>query len=227
MYNSHNMESLQIFQNITAVSILGLIGFAMLGNLFPGIPEEIAILAIGVAVGSHIIPGHIAFLATLVGLFIIDNILYYLSFRGTRVVMFLQKKVFGKNLDIRSEFIKTHIMKIIFFSRFIVHVRPLGPFLAGVNRVPWKKFVILNTLALSIYIGIMFLIGIYFHSRIERIIYGVGFLKNIILIVLILIILIVVGRFTYKLFMRRLRKGNEIPILSRIGFSKNTNKKSF
>lgn len=60
----------------------------------------------------------------------------------------------------------THGGKIVFFIRFIALVGPFGGVLAGVNRMPWGRFLAFNALGAAVWVCAMatggYLFGAYF-----------------------------------------------------------------
>jgi len=111
--------------------------------------------------------------------------MYYLSKRGMRFLVIIYEKYFGKMGIIANEgFMRRHINKIIFISRFIIQFRFLGPFLAGHFKVPFKRFLIYEILALVIYVPVILWLGIYFQSRIDYLLGGVNQAKNIMLLII-------------------------------------------
>jgi membrane protein DedA with SNARE-associated domain len=102
-------------------------------------------------------------------------------------------------------FIERHIKKIIFFSRFLVQLRFLGPFLGGTKKVPLRTFLTYELAALCIYVPLLLSVGAYFRNRLEAILEGLGTVHNIILIIIGAVILLsVIG------LLRRLFLGNFI-----------------
>ncbi len=215
------MDILSFIEQLNAApTFLGLIGVAAIANLFPGLPEEIPLLLVGVAIGSGIIPLYIAFPAVFLTLFCIDSGIYFASRRGVRWVVWAQKKVFGESLDVSSPWVQKNIKAIAFWSRFMLHIRPLGPFLSGVNKLPYAVFAVYEGTALAIYVLIMFALGSYFQERIQVIAEGVGVLKSIIGVSICVFVLFFVSRIFYSYFMRKL-KGNELPKwMQRFGITK-------
>lgn len=106
------------------------------------------------------------------------------------MVEFFYEKYFKKILPVNDEFIKKYIGRIIFFSRFMVHFRFLGPFLAGKIHYPIKKFLAIEVIALGIYMSLFVWIGMTFQNKIERIAHGIGEARNIVGILVVVIIVI-------------------------------------
>jgi len=61
-----------------------------------------------------------------------------------------------------------HGGKIVFFIRFIAFLGPFGGVLAGVNRMPWNRFLVFNALGAAAWVSVMalggFLFGAFFAS---------------------------------------------------------------
>lgn len=214
------IEALMLVDKIGAVSILGLVGMTMVANIIPGIPEELFLLLVGVAVGLGMAPLWFAFFAVLIGLVIDDNIIYWGARKGLPAVIKWKDKFFGKKIDKNTDFITTHIGKIVFFSRFVFQVRFLGPFLAGMVRMPWKRYMVVEVIALAIYIPIMLLLGSYFQERITKLVEGVGVIRNIVLTILGAVVLILIIVYIQKKFKRRMERGDKSSLLQSAGVSK-------
>jgi membrane protein DedA with SNARE-associated domain len=177
---------------------------AIVANVFPAIPEEIFLLGFGYFI--HKDPavqsfwGITAFL--IVGFLTADSILYYLAYKGNKYVKWLAKKILHYDLEEPDNFINKNINKTIFISRFLVQLRSLGPIIAGTVKYPYKKFLMMDFLALAIYTPGVMGIGYYYTNRIEKIISGANVVSNIMLNAFILIIIIVLLIRLRKVFMR-------------------------
>ena len=87
-----------------------------------------------------------------------------------------------------------HMNKIIFFSRFLVQLRFIGPFLAGQKKIPFKRFVTYDLAAIIVYVPLYTLLGLFFHSRVQAIIDNVGVVRNIALVAIGLFVVFVLSR---------------------------------
>jgi len=165
------------------------------------IPEEIMLLISGYLTGV----GTFNYLITaglfISGMFISDMVLFYLSSRGNKYVIKLKNKIGGERFLKNEDFIKKHIKKIIFFSRFLVYIRFIGPVLSGGVKTKWSTFLFYDFIALVIYVPMVLFIGKYFHKNISAVINGVADGKNIILIVIGIFTLVILIKFINKKFM--------------------------
>lgn len=195
------MESSSIIEQVRALSYVGLFGISMIANIVVPVPEEIVILAIGYAIGL----GHFSFFPTLgiviLGTFIIDLVMFFLSRTNNRFVVGFYEKVFSRLFPINRDFLTKHAEKLIFFSRFLVQLRFLGPFIAGQVRVSWKKFCAYDFAAVVVYISGLLFAGMYFAKRIERIFEGVHQARNIILMIAGLMVLWSIGKIVRNKFL--------------------------
>lgn len=205
-------------------SYLGIFGIAFIANAFPGIPEEVFILALGYLGSTPSFNMFFIGLIALVGMFLSDCIIFGISRGGMAFYQKIAEKLFGKD-DVEkmthSSIAKRHIHKIIFFSRFVVQVRFLGPFLAGLYKVSWKKFLFFDTLALLVYIPVALFLGSYFQSRMEQILSGSAIIGNYMLILVVVITVFIVVRAIRKGFIRRLTETGHVQRMkSFFGFTK-------
>jgi len=194
------METQAIINQLGTFSYLGIFGVSFLANVVIPVPEEIVLLALGYLSGSghaniyYIIP------IVMAGLLASDIVMYALARGGNKYVTGFYEKFFAHRLESKQEWIHDHVEKVIFYSRFMVQLRFIGPFIAGHLKVPFRKFITYELAALVIYVPLFVWIGYYFQSRIVRIIDGVDLVRNIILITLGVIIGISLLRYWYRRF---------------------------
>lgn len=188
------METQEIIRQVGALSYLGIFGISFLANVVVPVPEEIVILALGYVVGT----GHFNFWfmvpVVFLGALISDVAMFSLSLHGNKIVRGVYDKFFSKIVPIQQHTYEKHINKIIFFSRFLVNLRFLGPFLAGQARVSYKHFLKYHIPALAIYITFLIWAGGYFQNRIESIFSGVHTVKNVIFIAIGVVVLWSLGQ---------------------------------
>ena len=194
----------EVINQLGELSYGGIWFVSFLSNVVIPIPEEIVLLALGYLSGTGVINGFIVIPIIISALLVNDIILYSLAKRGSKITSYLYNRFFAKRLEKRGDaWLNMNIGSIIFFSRFLVHLRFIGPFIAGTRHLPLKKFVIYDLLALVVYVPLFTGLGWYFHSRIILIIKEVGIVRNIILIIIALVLSYGLARFVYKLTMKK------------------------
>jgi membrane protein DedA with SNARE-associated domain len=181
------------------LSYVGAWFVALISNIVIPVPEEVILLAFGYLAGT----GHINVLIIIPifisGLLISDIVVYRLSRSGSKFINWIYQKFFSKRMLNRSdEWFSAHINKIIFFSRFLIQLRFLGPFIAGQKKIPQKTFIKYDLLALVIYVPMYIFLGLFFQSRVEGIINNVGVIKNIILVIVGILLAIALFKYIYK-----------------------------
>lgn len=171
-----------LIKQLGNLSYFGILGVSIIANVIVPFPEEIVLLGLGYLAGTGRV--HLLILMPIVisGLLLSDVVMFTLSKKGNRLVKKFYEKIFSKKLEPRREWLETHIDKVIFFSRFLVQLRFLGPFLAGQMHITLKRFLKYEIAALLIYVPLYLWVGFYFRNRIEFIASGIGAVKNIILI---------------------------------------------
>lgn len=182
-------ETQTLIASLGGLSYLGIFGISLLANVVIPVPEEVVLLALGYIARAGDIDIFILIPVVIGGLLVSDIVMYLLSNKQNRLVTYFYQKFFANRLASRYEWIEANIEKVIFYSRFMIQLRFLGPFLAGQHKVPFKKFLTYELAALVLYVPLVLWTGWYFRSRVERIIGGVGMVRNIILIVVAIIVL--------------------------------------
>lgn len=172
---------------------------SFLSNVVIPIPEEIILLALGYLSGTGAVNGLIVIPLVISALLINDIVIFKLSRRGSKITTHLYTRFFEKRVEKKGElWLNMNIKRIIFFSRFLMQLRFIGPFLAGSRKMPQKDFIITDLFALTLYVPLYVGLGWYFHSRVLLIIKDVGIAKNIILLVLGIVVTLGLIRFIYR-----------------------------
>src|SRR5437763_5708045 len=170
--------SLQTLQNALhtlgypAVTLFIMIESA--GIPFPG--ETMLLLASFYAAIDHQMQIPIIIACAASGAIVGDNIGYYVGRTGGRA--FVER--FGRylflkphHLDRAEKFFAKHGNKTVFFGRFIAVLRTWSAFLAGVNHMPWRTFLIYNAaggIVWAIVYGIIgYLAGRVFHDNFTQV----------------------------------------------------------
>ncbi len=180
----------ELISQLGALSYLGIFGVSLLANMVIPVPEEVVLLALGYLAGIGVVNAFILIPIVILGLLISDNVIYYLSKKGNKLINGVYNKFFSRRLESKREWLNLHIEKVIFFSRFLVQLRFLGPFLAGQEKVSWRKFLTYELAALVLYVPFLIWVGFYFRNRVEFIISGVNAIKNAVLIFIGVLLLI-------------------------------------
>ncbi len=188
----------EFINQLGTLSYVGIFGVSIIANVVIPVPEEVILLALGYLAGTGRVNGIILLPIVILGLLVSDVTMYWLSKKGNRLITFFYNKFFAKRLDEKRAWLETHIEKVIFFSRFMVQLRFIGPFLAGQAKVSWRKFLTFELAALVIYVPLYIWAGWYFRERVEFIISGVAEVRNIVLIIAGLVILFSLSKLVYR-----------------------------
>ena len=197
------MVNTQFFINyLEQFSYLGIfISIALSGYIIP-VPEEILLLLIGYISGVGLNNVYIALLASIIGVLLGDNILFWLSrYRGSKLIDKLKRKIRKNEVMKYKNLMKQHIGKTIFILRFIVGLRFFGPFLAGSLKVRWKTFQLYNFLAFLIYVPIMVFLGFHFHKQLALLITEFEIIRHLVFLTFLTFLGFLISTFIRKKFL--------------------------
>lgn len=127
-----------------------------------------------------------------------DSLNYWIgNYFGERV--FSRLRFFKQEyLDMTKDFYEKHGGKTIIYARFIPIVRTFAPFVAGVGKMNYKKFLLYNIVGGLVWVSLFLFMGFYF-----------GMLpwveKNLSLIVILIVLLSVIPM-AWEYFMIKKRK---------------------
>lgn len=207
-------ETNAILNSVGGLSYFGVLILAFLSNVVIPVPEEIILTAMGYLSGNGLFLYPVVMALFIVGLMLSDYVLYSLAFRGSGLVKKFIKRLEKRGLLRNEAHTRRHIKKIIFFSRFLVYLRFIGPIMSGYLRVKRKTFLMYNFLALAVYVNIFLGLGHHFHKQIEFISAGVARFKNYLLIALLCIGTIIALKYIQKNFVKWMRHiGEFVPTI--------------
>ena len=169
------------------------------GIPFPG--ETMLLLASFYAAVSHQLQLPLVIACAAFGAIIGDNIGYLIGRTGGRAFVVR----FGKYVFIKPEhlaraevYFAKHGDKTVFFGRFIAVLRAWAAFLAGVNHMHWRTFLIYNAaggiLWATIFGTLGYVAGRFFHdnfAQVERLATTLGWVGTGLIIFAVLVVLIV------------------------------------
>lgn len=184
------METQELIKQIGLLSYGGVWLLSFAANVIVPVPEEAILLILGFLAAGPQWNGYILVPVIFAGVIASDIIIYILARKGNKIIMWAYNKIFASKVEGKTQWINKHMDKVIFFSRFLIQLRFLGPFLAGHMKVPFRKFITLDVAALLIYIPAYLTIGWYFRSRIEFILSGVGVVRNIVMTLVIIMLML-------------------------------------
>jgi membrane protein DedA with SNARE-associated domain len=103
-----------------------------------------------------------------------DNLGFYLGHRGGRPLLDRYKSLFrvrDETVERGERLFGKYGAATVFFARFIFGMRVIAGPMAGVLRMPWKKFVLFNFLGASVWVTVISLVGYFFGSEWDRLLH--------------------------------------------------------
>ncbi|MFT4694061.1 MAG: membrane-associated protein [Francisella sp.] len=160
----------------------------VLGIFFPG---DSLLFTVGVTAAATGLNIHLAVLAICLGAIIGDTCNYLTGrFIGDKMFSTHAKILKRAYLVKTKEFLEEHGTKAIIFSRFIAFVRTLTPFVAGISRMNYTKFVTLGIISAIIW-SFSITYTVYFFS-------GYRIVKDNLSLIIMLIFALVIGQMLVK-----------------------------
>jgi len=124
--------------------------------------------------------------------------MYAISLSGSKLALYFEKKI---NIDWIEKY-RTKEEKRLFFlvlaSHFVPGWRFANPIIAGVTRMPWRKFILYTFVSSLIYAPFFILSGFFFHKDILPLISTVESIRHLLFYLLIIMTLILIGMFLEK-----------------------------
>ena len=160
----------------------------VLGIFFPG---DSLLFTVGITAAATGLNIHLAVLTICLGAIVGDTCNYITGrFVGDRMFS-THARIFKRAYLVKTkEFLEEHGTKAIIFSRFIAFVRTLTPFVAGISKMNYPKFVTLGIISAIIW-SFSITYTVYFFS-------GYSIVKNNLSLIIMLIFILVIGQMLVK-----------------------------
>ncbi|MBV9072476.1 MAG: DedA family protein [Acidobacteria bacterium] len=97
-----------------------------------------------------------------------DNAGYWIGYHGGRPLLEHQRRIFrisDENLHRGESFFARYGSFTVFFARFVFGMRILAGPMAGVLKMPWKKFVLFNFLGAVLWVSVIASLGYFFGTH--------------------------------------------------------------
>ncbi len=142
------------------ISYLGIIVVLVLTGSGLPLPEEVPIIAAGVASSVGTLDPWLAFASCLVGALMGDAVLYAIGYHFGRSLVVLHPR-FAHLLHAEheakiEEMIRRHGLKVFFLARFMVGIRAPVYFTAGVLRMSFRRFLLIDAFCATSVVGLFF-----------------------------------------------------------------------
>src|SRR5262245_35538317 len=137
------------------------VGLESMGIPLPG--ETVLVLAAIYAASDPSLNIGLVIAAAAIGSILGDNAGYWIGHRYAYAAVLRYGRYLGLSeprIKVGQYLFRKHGGKVVFFGRFVALLRILAAFLAGVNRMPWRAFLLANAAGASLWAGV-FGVGAY------------------------------------------------------------------
>jgi membrane protein DedA with SNARE-associated domain len=186
---------------------LAVAGFLFLEDFGVPVPGETILIAGAVYAGagrlSLPLVAVLAFLAAVLG----DNVGFAIGhLGGRRLVLRFGRFVLltPKRFDAAEQWFRRHGVKIVVVARFIEGLRQANGVVAGTTGMPWRRFLVANTVGAALWVAVWTTVGYVSGSHLQTV-YGV--LRRVFLYVLVALVVLVLARIALHLRRRHRAAG--------------------
>ncbi|MCS7163585.1 MAG: DedA family protein [Thermodesulfovibrio sp.] len=187
---------------IAKFSYPGVFVLLILGGLgIPLFPEDLVLIACGVLISVGIIKPVPTVIVAYTGLVISDSMLYWIGRKfGRRVVTnprFFKIISPSKFLLLEKSF-KKHSTLIMLLARLLVGFRAQAFILAGITKVSWIKFIIIDSLASAVVLAVMMTAGYMGGKFLENVKKGIVYMEYVVGFLIIVAVILLTIYFSYR-----------------------------
>lgn len=177
------------------ISYLAIVVVLMLTGTGLPIPEEIPIVFAGWAAATGILNPWLAFACCILGAVLGDCIIYSIGYHfghNLRSHRGLARFLHAEREAQVERMIDKHGLKVFFVARFLVGLRSSVYLAAGIMRVPFRKFILIDGICATLVISIFFWLAFHFAEEIERLMKWIRGAEATLTVVVVLAIVAVV-----------------------------------
>ena len=161
---------------IEQFTYLGIFAVLFLGGLGAPIPEELPILAAGALAHEGYMRWWVALPVCLAGVLSGDSVLYWVGYHwGERILDWsLVRRVLTPTREhVLIDAYRRHAAKTIFTARHLMGLRAAAFLSAGIARVPFWKFILVDTGAALLGVPTGFALAYFFTDQVHEIVHDV------------------------------------------------------
>jgi membrane protein DedA with SNARE-associated domain len=189
-----------LVQSSGYLAVFGFVGVESLGVPLPG---ETALIAAGAYAGTtHHLNPWVIFLVAAAGAIVGDNIGFWIGDKGGYA---LARRYGTKvHLDERKLKVGRYVFdrqgaKVVFFGRFVSVLRTYAAFLAGTNRMHWRKFFVANATGGIVWAAIYTTASYFAGTTLRHISGKIDIVIGVAAVVVIVAVLVLIRRKTNQL----------------------------
>lgn len=177
------MEAQEILRYTASAAYIYTAVFLVLGTLGLPIPEEVILLLVGYLAGTGVVNVWFIGPYTLVVIVLLDNGIYWAARqvgpgfikRWGRFVLISEDR-----MEKLRHYVERHGNKTVFFSRILLGFRSAGLIMAGVTKMPWKSFLLWDSLSILTFSSFMIGLGYYFHYSLTQFLKDLKFVRHLV-----------------------------------------------
>ena len=120
-----------------------------------------------------------------------DNLGYWIGHHGGRPLLHRYQRVFrvtDERIARGEELFDRFGPTTVFFARFVFGMRVIAGPLAGVLRMPWRRFVLFNFLGAAIWVTVISCVGYFFGQHWQRLLEIVGRANLVVFVVALAVV---------------------------------------
>lgn len=157
---------------IDHISYLGIIVVLILTGCGLPIPEEVPIIAAGIASSVGTLNPWWAFLACLVGAVLGDSVLYAIGYHFGHSLITRHPRfahlIHAEHEARIEEMIRRHGLKVFFGARFMVGIRAPVYLTAGVLHMSYRRFLLIDAFCATCVVGLFFGLSYVYGERVTK-----------------------------------------------------------
>jgi membrane protein DedA with SNARE-associated domain len=180
LFSSETLQELLSTHGYWSIALI--VGLESMGIPLPG--ETILVLAAIYAAADPTLNIWLVIAAAAAGSIIGDNLGYWIGYRYAFQLLVRYGRYIGMSsarIKVGQYLFHEYGGKAVFFGRFVALLRILAAFLAGLNRMPWRSFLLANATGAVLWATTFGLGGYYFgrllfqlHSALAALLFAIG-----------------------------------------------------
>jgi membrane protein DedA with SNARE-associated domain len=186
------------------LSYFGIIVFLALTGFGLPVPEEVPIVAAGIWSSHGQLDPWWAFLSCVIGSVLGDHILYALGYHFGHSLIYRHPRVAALLHAEREakieQMVRKHQVKVLVLSRFMVGVRAPVYLAAGILRVPFARFFLIDLVSATIVVSLFFGLSYAYGERLTK------FIRQSEIGLTVIVVVAIISVLAYFLWRRRQRR---------------------
>lgn len=199
------LSNTDLYHLVNAYTYMGIAFYYILFDFVSPVSDEMSLITIAYLAKNGIVNIYGGALMSFLALYTRNIILFYLARNRTGIINKLTER-FPDGMENYKQKMSKHLFTTVLVMTFIPKIRILVPLAAGFGRALQKKFLLFQAMALALFVGLFYPMGIFFYAAFRSLANKIGSFNHYYLLAGLLLFTILISLLGGRFMLRKLKQ---------------------